>query len=1013
VLPSRRKKRFIDPLSGWRFRLQPSSLNGRSVPMLTQRRQQLSVVWCTNRAPRRALRLSKFLNRHETLHDGVKPRTGVRAPPHLIAGSQRIESMLQLSSLKPFDGVIDRVLNSRRQRARPSIRRRARLLHLECLEIRRMPSVITWSGMGADSNWSTDQNWQDNIAPEPGDDLNFAASATSLQPVNDFAPGTSFASITIEAPGYALSGAALSVTGEIITTYSSGTSTDSIDTELGAGSITVASGGELDLNGVLSGSAGLTVSGGGLLALGVSSMSTFTGTTGINDDGTTLRVDGEVGAVQVSAGAVLGGSGTVGDIATTAGAISPGDSPGVLNTGSLTLDGDSTFLAELDGSSPGDGTTGYDQVAASGAIDLAGAALVAEVGGGYVPTPGDQLTIVKNDSGSAVTGNFADFGEGSERIISGYPFRITYEGGPSSQDVVLTAVAPTTTDVSPPAVSSTYGDSVTFSAHVMGTLGIPTGTVTFYDGDPNAGGLAIGVAPVDGQGDAVDAVASLQVTGSPHSIFAAYSPDPASDFASSTTTAPASLTVAPASLTVTGVTALSKVYDNTTAGALDTSSATLPGVLIGDDVNLDSTEYSASFADKNVGADLDVTVSGLALAGADAGNYTLIQPTGLTADIDPAPLDVSANAQTMTYGGTVPDFSFDVTGLADGDTAGTVLSGTLATTASSSSHVGIYPITLGTLVANDNYTLVFTGANLTITPASLTITANDASRVFGAANPAFTASYSGFVSGDTEASLTTLPGLTTSAISTSPVGNYTIDISGAGSNDYTFTYVPGTLVVGKASTSATLSGSLSMSAVGQTLTYAVHVAPLVPGAGSPAGTVTLMIDGSANQTVALDAATGLASFAIKTIGPGAHSVMANYSGDSSFEPGQSSPTQLAVSAANTQSILTAQAVRNRKGQIVSVILASGVLVVSPGTGVPLGAVAYFRNGHKLIAKSLANGRASLTLKANQALNRSFTIQYLGDANDQPSTSQTLVLTRNFFRMAARNPTSQLRGFVVG
>ena len=46
---------------------------------------------------------------------------------------------------------------------------------------------------------------------------------------------------------------------------------------------------------------------------------------------------------------------------------------------------------------------------------------------------------------------------------------------------------------------------------------------------------------------------------------------------------------------------------------------------------------------------------------------------------------------------------------------------------------------------------------LTVTPAGLTITADDQTKVYGAALPTLTASYSGFVNGDTAASLTIRP----------------------------------------------------------------------------------------------------------------------------------------------------------------------------------------------------------------------------------------------------------------
>ena len=54
----------------------------------------------------------------------------------------------------------------------------------------------------------------------------------------------------------------------------------------------------------------------------------------------------------------------------------------------------------------------------------------------------------------------------------------------------------------------------------------------------------------------------------------------------------------------------------------------------------------------------------------------------------------------------------------------------------------------------------YVAGTLTVTPAALTITADNQTKVYGAALPTLTASYSGFVNGDTSASLTTQPTLT-------------------------------------------------------------------------------------------------------------------------------------------------------------------------------------------------------------------------------------------------------------
>ena len=82
--------------------------------------------------------------------------------------------------------------------------------------------------------------------------------------------------------------------------------------------------------------------------------------------------------------------------------------------------------------------------------------------------------------------------------------------------------------------------------------------------------------------------------------------------------------------------------------------------------------------------------------------------------------------------------------------------------ASRSSHRGTYPITASGAVDTD-YTISYVAGTLTVTPVALTITANDQTKAYGAALPALTASYSGFVNGDTDVSLTTAPTLTTSA----------------------------------------------------------------------------------------------------------------------------------------------------------------------------------------------------------------------------------------------------------
>src|SRR5262249_22819079 len=91
------------------------------------------------------------------------------------------------------------------------------------------------------------------------------------------------------------------------------------------------------------------------------------------------------------------------------------------------------------------------------------------------------------------------------------------------------------------------------------------------------------------------------------------------------TTATAAANITPAPLTVSGATANDKVYDATTPTTLNTASAALVGAISGDAVALGTSGARGSFADKNVGTNKAVSVAGLTIAGAAAGNYALAQ----------------------------------------------------------------------------------------------------------------------------------------------------------------------------------------------------------------------------------------------------------------------------------------------------------------------------------------------------------------------------------------------------
>ncbi len=89
---------------------------------------------------------------------------------------------------------------------------------------------------------------------------------------------------------------------------------------------------------------------------------------------------------------------------------------------------------------------------------------------------------------------------------------------------------------------------------------------------------------------------------------------------------------------VGAILAASRVYDGTTDAQLDTSGAQFDGKVSGDDLSVASA--TGQFADKNVGNGKQVTINGLSLGGADAGNYVLADSNANTsADINPATIN--------------------------------------------------------------------------------------------------------------------------------------------------------------------------------------------------------------------------------------------------------------------------------------------------------------------------------------------------------------------------------------
>ena len=174
-------------------------------------------------------------------------------------------------------------------------------------------------------------------------------------------------------------------------------------------------------------------------------------------------------------------------------------------------------------------------------------------------------------------------------------------------------------------------------------------------------------------------------------------------------------------------TALNKIYD----GGVSANVVLGDDRLVGDELSLRAD--SASFADKNAGSGKTVSVSGIAIDGLDAGNYTLASTqAGATADIGRRALNVTLTGQDKVYdGGIGAQVSFG-----DDRVAGDVLAYTSTASfadknAGSGKAIAVAGIALGGLDAGNYQLSANTGtASAAITPRTLQVSATGIDKVY-------------------------------------------------------------------------------------------------------------------------------------------------------------------------------------------------------------------------------------------------------------------------------------------
>ena len=615
----------------------------------------------------------------------------------------------------------------------------------------------------------------------------------------------------------------------------------------------------------------------------------------------------------------------------------------------------------------------------------------------------------------------------SSLAVATHSITVSYAGDPHFQAGVsptfnfVVGKAQTNTVISSATVNPTvYGQSVTFTAHVAAaapSVGLPTGSVGFYDGS-----TLLGSAGLDNTGTAVFTTTTLPAGG--HSITSVYGGD--GNF--QTSTSPVFVEgVSRASVSATFSGPGAQDSYGQTVNASTTVSAVAPGAGVPDGLVelLDGASVVATTSLDASGAavfhvsSLSVGSHSLSIAYLGSAAFNPVNTSTIVQVVNQAPTatQLAASISSPVYG--QPDtFTATVTGAFPGGSPPTGM-----VTFSDGST------TLGTAVLNAAGTAVFTTANLSVAQHSITATyvgdvnylsgvsgasgvtvgqAATSAAVSGTLNPSvFGQSATIFVNVSTLApgggtpagSVTLFDGATSlgSLPLSSGQGSFTTSALAAGAHSLSAVYNgdgshQGTTSsvfvqsVSQATTALGLVSSAYPTVSGQSTTFTATLTVAAPGAGTPAGSV-VFYDGVTPIGSAPLGVGGTAALADSNLGIGTHSITAVYAGSSNFA-GTTSPVVSQSVSASSSTTLVASNTPTVYGQAVT--LTANVAASAPGAGTPTGSVAFFDGATVLGTANLnGSGTASLLVALGTVGNHVITAVYAGTTAFSASTSSAL------------------------
>jgi hypothetical protein len=624
-----------------------------------------------------------------------------------------------------------------------------------------------------------------------------------------------------------------------------------------------------------------------------------------------------------------------------------------------------------------------------------------------------QLAVVSMSGGNA-SYSTSTLPVGTHSIVAEYSGDTNHNPANGSTPHLVNS-APSTTSLAAITNPSTFGQSITFTTMVSGTVGTPTGLVSIYDGATMVGSAALGAG-----GGATFTTAALAV--GTHPLTVVYDGD--SVYATSTSTV-VNQVVNKSNSTI----GLSSSQNPQGVGAAVTLTATVAavapgaGVASGNVAFFDNTgtrvQIGSVALDGNGAAAL--VLSNLAVgthaitaeypgdasfnASVSASLFQVIDSlasaVALTTTPSPSRHGQSVTLQAVVAPGTGGNPTGNVTFTDGGNTLGTVALDGSGTASFNAATLSVGSHTIGAAYGGDGNHNAATATithvvDKAVTISVLTSSANPS--VFGQ-SVTLTSTVTSMAGTPTGTVLFREGGTTLGTVTVNGSGVASIDLADltVGSHAITAVYsgdanfdtssvAEPPQVVNKAAMTVAVTSSSNPIIAGASVTFTATLNVTAPGAGSPTGNVEFK-DGTATiGTVAV--ANGAASFSTNQLTVGSHDITAAYVGDANFLAATSAVLAQVVQVDGVTVALSVAPTATVYGQNAFFT----AIAASTTGGTPTGTVTFEEGTTTLGTGTLAAGSATFVFGTLSVGTHSIEATYDGDSNYPPGANSTVQLT---------------------